>query len=150
MHNDGRIGVRGWKSTERKRPVGGDRWGPLILDLAPNRWRLRNQAGRSALIINDLRNEPLSVAQLPKLDVAGSSPVARSRSNCESRSCENRLPTSAVGFSRPNGPHNGPHSLDAWGPLLTPGLRRARYRRASQQLAACRPPSWRTAPLEKP
>jgi hypothetical protein len=78
MHNDGRIAVRGWKSTERKRPVGGGRWGPLILDLAPNRWRLRNQAGRSALIINDLRNEPLSVAQLPKLDVAGSSPVARS------------------------------------------------------------------------
>jgi hypothetical protein len=30
------------------------------------------------LKINDLRNTPLSVAPLPKLDVVGSSPIARS------------------------------------------------------------------------
>jgi len=30
------------------------------------------------LKISDLRNGPISVATLPKLDVAGSSPVARS------------------------------------------------------------------------
>jgi len=30
------------------------------------------------LKINDLRNDPVGFAQLPKLDVAGSSPVARS------------------------------------------------------------------------
>jgi hypothetical protein len=30
------------------------------------------------LKINDLRNAPISVATLPKLDVLGSSPIARS------------------------------------------------------------------------
>jgi hypothetical protein len=56
----------------------GDRWGPLTLEFAPNRSRIQNQAGRFPLKINDLRNDSIVFAQLPKLDVAGSSPVARS------------------------------------------------------------------------
>jgi hypothetical protein len=38
-----------------------------------------------ALTIGDLRNDTVSVCLLPKLDVAGSSPVARSQENsfCE-------------------------------------------------------------------
>ncbi|MEP6496253.1 MAG: hypothetical protein ABJF01_26525 [bacterium] len=38
----------------------------------------RHDAGRTPLIIGDLRNAPISFVPLPKLDVAGSSPVARS------------------------------------------------------------------------
>jgi hypothetical protein len=37
------------------------------------------------LKINDLRNDPIVFAQLPKLDVAGSSPVARSQCCCDSK-----------------------------------------------------------------
>jgi hypothetical protein len=56
--------------------------------------------------------------QLPKLDVAGSSPVARSLSHCEIRVYENRLPASAADFACPNGPQNGPRASRAWGPLV--------------------------------
>jgi hypothetical protein len=66
------------------------------------------------LNLGDLRSDPLRVARLPKLDVAGSSPVARSRSQCDCSSCENRLPTSAADFSSSNGPHNGPHGFAVW------------------------------------
>jgi hypothetical protein len=41
-------------------------------------WRVLKQAGRTPLILSALRNAPVSFAPLPKLDVAGSSPVARS------------------------------------------------------------------------
>jgi hypothetical protein len=36
------------------------------------------QAGRTPLKINELHNDRVGFARLPKLDVAGSSPVARS------------------------------------------------------------------------
>jgi hypothetical protein len=49
-----------------------------MLDAAPNRWRMLKHAGRTVLILGALRNAPVRVATLPKLDVAGSSPVARS------------------------------------------------------------------------
>jgi hypothetical protein len=61
----------------RSRTVG-DRWGPLRLDSAPTRWHIQNQAGRSPLKFNDLRNEPIRATRLPTLDVAGARPVARS------------------------------------------------------------------------
>jgi hypothetical protein len=60
----------------RARP--GNRWSPLGLEYAPIPWRVRKQAGRMRLNLGDLRTDPLSFARLPKLDVAGSSPVARS------------------------------------------------------------------------
>jgi len=75
------------------------------------------QAGRRALKINDLRNHSVIFAQLPKLDVAGSSPVARSSNRCGVGTYENRLPVLAAGFSRRNGPRNGSHAFDVWGPL---------------------------------
>ena len=58
----------------------GDRRGPLTLDSALIRWRVLKQAGRPPLKISDLRSVPVSFATLPKLDVVGSSPIARSLS----------------------------------------------------------------------
>jgi len=59
------------------RPPGGVPWGPLMLDSALTCRRLRKQAGRAPLKINELRTDPISFPTLPKLDVAGSSPGAR-------------------------------------------------------------------------
>ena len=59
-------------------PTSGYRWLPLRLDYALTSWRILKQAGRTALILGALRNAPLSFVPLPKLDVVGSSPIARS------------------------------------------------------------------------
>ena len=56
----------------------GYRWLPLGVEYAPKSWRVLKQAGRTPLILSALRNAPISFVRLPKLDVAGSSPVARS------------------------------------------------------------------------
>jgi hypothetical protein len=64
--------------------------------------------------LNDLRIAPISLAQLPKLDVAGSSPVARSRNSFEFSTYENRLPFSAGDFLRSTGNRNGNHALRVW------------------------------------
>lgn len=48
-----------------------------MLDSALPCWRVRKQAGRAPLKINELRTDPISFATFPKLDVAGSSPGAR-------------------------------------------------------------------------
>ena len=80
--------------------------------------------------INDLRNAPISFAQLPKLDVAGSSPVARSATTWSVRVYENRLPASAGDFCVTNGPHVGPRDPYDWGPLLA---RRTSQRWKSQR-----------------
>jgi hypothetical protein len=56
----------------------GYRWLPLGLDYALISWCVQNQAGRIPLILSALRNAPLSFVRLPKLDVVGSSPIARS------------------------------------------------------------------------
>lgn len=47
------------------------RWSPLGLESALNPWRAQNQAGRLALKINDLRNDPVGYRELPKLDIVG-------------------------------------------------------------------------------
>jgi len=41
-------------------------------------WRVLKQAGRTALMLSALGNAPISFVPLPKLDVVGSSPIARS------------------------------------------------------------------------
>src|SRR6185437_7426637 len=72
-----RLAPRWMPTTVNARDIGAP-WGPLMLDAAPNRWRMLKRAGRTVLILGALRNAPVRVATLPKLDVAGSSPVARS------------------------------------------------------------------------
>ena len=56
----------------------GYRWLPLGLEYALTSWRVVQQAGRTPLILGALCNAPLSFVRLPKLDVVGSSPIARS------------------------------------------------------------------------
>ena len=56
----------------------GYRWLPLGLEYALTFWRVLKQAGRIPLILGALRNTPISFVPLPKLDVVGSSPIARS------------------------------------------------------------------------
>ena len=58
--------------------LSGYRWLPLRLDDALMSWRVLKQAGRIPFILSALGNAPLSFVMLPKLDVVGSSPIARS------------------------------------------------------------------------
>ena len=73
--------------------LSGYRWLPLRLEYALTSWRGLKQAGRTPLILGALRNARISFVRLPKLDVAGSSPVApRSvsvliRARCACRAC---------------------------------------------------------------
>lgn len=59
---------------------------------------LRKQAGRSRLQINDLRNDPISFAQLPKLDALGSSPITRRVSQAFVQSQQPNAPGAHRGF----------------------------------------------------
>ena len=58
--------------------MSGYRWLPLRLEYALTSWRVLKQAGRTPLILGAIRDAPLSFVPLPKLDVVGSSPIARS------------------------------------------------------------------------
>jgi hypothetical protein len=64
-----RLAPRWMPTTVNARDIGAP-WGPLMLDAAPNRWRMLKHAGRTVLILGALRNAPVRVATLPKRDGA--------------------------------------------------------------------------------
>lgn len=68
-----RLAPRWMPTTVNARDIGAP-WGPLMLDAAPNRWRMLKHAGRTVLILGALRNAPVRVATLGKRDAHGVSP----------------------------------------------------------------------------
>jgi len=92
-----RLAPRWMPTTVNARDIGAP-WGPLMIDAAPNRWRMLKHAGRTVLILGALRNAPVRVATLPKLDVVGSSPIARSFEVLKFKGCSRRDPNGSRRF----------------------------------------------------